>query len=121
MKMEPKNPVYVKMGYDESLESKKEILSTEVSLLNLIKSVKAYHYVRLEELKIKSEIYKAIKELNLTMRKTKATFPFLKIPETRTKKEIPIAREEKMPQEKVSSSLDLELQDIQNRLAALSR
>jgi hypothetical protein len=119
--MEQKNPVYVKMGYDESLESKKNILSTEVSLLNLIKSVKAYHSIKLDELKIKSEIYKAIKELNLTMRKTKSVFPFLKIPEIKQKREAPIAKEVKMPQEKAKNSLDLELQDIQNRLAALSR
>jgi hypothetical protein len=118
--MEQKNPVYVKMGYDESLDSKKNILSTEVSLLNLIKSVKAYHSVRLHELKIKAEIYRAIKELNLTMRKTKAAFPFLKIPE-KQKRETPITREIKMPEQKANNSLDLELQEIQNRLASLSR
>ena len=114
--MEQKNPVYVKMGYDESLESKKSLLSTEVSLLNLIKSLKAYHSIRIEEFKIKAAIYKAIKELNLTMRKTKSTFPFLKLPE-RAKKENLILRE--IPKGRTDNNLELELQEIQKKLASL--
>jgi hypothetical protein len=116
--MEQKNPVYVKMGYDESLESKKNILSTEVSLLNLIKSIKAYHYIQLQELKIKAEIYKTIKELNLTMRKTKSAFPFFKIPETKSRREISVTREV-ITKEKVDNNLESELREIQNRLASL--
>ncbi len=116
--MEQKNPVYVKMEYSESIESKKNILSTEVSLLNLIKYLKAYHSVKLEELKIKAGIYKAIKELNLTMRKTKSTFPFLKIPE-KNKKENLTLREVRAPKEKVDNNLESELQEIQERLRNL--
>ncbi|VVB83258.1 Uncharacterised protein [uncultured archaeon] len=116
--MEQKNPVYVKMEYSESIESKKNILSTEVSLLNLIKSLKEYHSIRLEELKIKAQIYKAIKELNLTMRKTKSTFPFLKIPEKNKKENLPL-REARVPKEKVDNNLESELQEIQEKLRNL--
>jgi hypothetical protein len=119
--MEQKNPVYVKMEYDESLESKKNLLNTEVSLLNLIKSLKSYHAVRLEEMKIKANIYKAIRELNLTMRKTKSAFPFFKIPETKSRKEIPSQKEIKIIKEKTDNSLESELREIQERLASLNR
>lgn len=117
--MEQKNPVYVKMGYDESLDSKKNLLSTEVSLLNLIKSINAYHSIRLEELKIKAGIYRAIKELSLTMRKTKSSFPFFKVPENKSKKENLMQKEIKVPKEKVDNNLESELQEIQEKLRNL--
>jgi hypothetical protein len=119
--MEQKNPVYVRMDYNESLESKKNLLNTEVSLLNLIKSLKAYHSIRLEEMKIKAGIYKAIRELNLTMKKTKSSFPFFKIPEVKSRKEIPIEKEIKFTKEKTDNSLESELKEIQERLASLNR
>ena len=119
--MEQKNPIYVRIDYNESLESKKNLLTTEVSLLNLIKSLKAYHSVRIEELKIKAGIYKAIRELNLTMKKTKSAFPFFKIPEIKSRKEIPTQKEVRMPKEKIDNNLEMELQEIQKRLASLSR
>ena len=117
--MEQKNPVYVKMEYDESLESKKNLLSTEVSLLNLLKSLKAYHSIKSDELKIKANIYKAIRELNLNMRKTRASFPFIKLPE-KQKREISVSKEIKVKKERIDNDLELELQEIQNRLASLN-
>lgn len=118
--MEEKNPVYLKLEYDESIESKKDILSSEMLLLNLIKSIKSYHSIRLEELKIKAGIYKAVKELNLTIKKTKSSFPFLKIPE-KAKRENLGKKEVIQQRGKTDNSLDLELQEIQKRLASISR
>ena len=119
--MEQKNPVYVRMDYNESLDSKKDVLNAEVSLLNLIRSLKNYHSVRLEEMKIKAGIYKAIRELNLTMKKTKSAFPFFKIPEVKSRKEIPVQKEIKLTREKTDNSLESELREIQERLASLNR
>jgi len=114
--MTKENPVYFKLEYSESIESKKDILSTEVSLLNLIKYLKRYNSLRTEEFKVKSQIYGAIKKMNLNMRKTQSSFPFLKIPnvikrDNITKKEI--------PKEKFDQDLESELREIQNRLASL--
>jgi len=116
--MEQKNPVYIRLEYDESIESKKDVLSSEVLLLNLVKSIKNYHSIRLEELKIKAGIYKAVKGLNLTIKKTKSSFPFLKIPE-KVKRENINGKEIKVPKEKIDRDLDSEVRQIQERLRNL--
>ncbi len=113
--MEEKNPIYLKLEYDESIESKKDLLSSQMLLLNLIKSIKAYHSIRLEELKIKTQIYKAVKELNLTIKKTKSSFPFLKIPE-KAKRENINQKEMTPVRGKTDNNLELELQEIQKKL-----
>lgn len=113
--MEEKNPVYLKLEYGESVESKKDILSSEVLLLNLVKSIKTYHSIRLEELKVKAGIYKAVKELNLTIKKTKSSFPFLKIPE-KIKRANLNGNEIKPSKEKIDKDLDSEVREIQERL-----
>lgn len=113
------NPVYVKLKYNEGVESKKDILSTEVSLLNGIKIIQRYNFVRTEEFKIKSRIFKAIKELNLTIRKTQSTFPFLKLPDKIRKKnqedDIEIIRKE------ADQDLESELRNIQEKLIQLNQ
>ena len=75
--MKEENQVYVQIGYDESLASKKEILSSEISLLNLMKVIKRYDALRLEELKVKSKIRKEIKLLGTKTREVQSSFPFL--------------------------------------------
>ena len=71
------NPVYIRLEYDESLESKRDLLSSEMSFLNILRAIKRYNALREEELRIKSEMYKMIRELDASIKKTKASFPFL--------------------------------------------
>jgi len=118
--MAKENPVYFKLGYDESVESKKDILSTEVSLLNLIKSIKKYESIRIEEFKIKSQISKAVKKLNLDMRQTQSSFPFLNIPKI-IKKEDYQKKEIRTTKDKFDNNLENELKEIQDKLASLGR
>jgi hypothetical protein len=117
--MTKENPVYFKLEYDESIESKKDILSAEFSLLNLIKSIKKYQSIRAEEFRIKNEIHKAVKKLNLDIRKTQSSFPFIKL-SGRTKKE-DYTKKEKTQKIEFNKDLESELREIQNRLASLSR
>jgi hypothetical protein len=119
--MVAENPVYFKLEYDESLESKKDILYSEISLLNLLKIIKKYNTIRSEELKIKSQVYTSIKELNLAMKKMKSSLPFLKIPEKEKreelKKEVDITRK----REDFDYDLKSQLQEIQNKLDFLNQ
>ncbi|MCL5018635.1 MAG: hypothetical protein M1416_02635 [Candidatus Pacearchaeota archaeon] len=115
--VEEENPVYFRVGYYESLESKKQILSSEMSFLNIIKIARRYNSLRKEELEIRGKIYKAIKELDLALRKTKASFPFLKIPET--PKRVEIRREVTAPRKDFDESLEMELRKIQEKLKSI--
>ena len=117
--MEQKSPVYFKIEYENSIDSKKEVLSTEVSLLNLLKTIKRYHAIRIEELKIKTEISRSIKHLDSYIKRSKSSFPFFKVPKTKRKEYIPL--ETKMPLEKEDTDLETELKAIQEKLNSLNR
>lgn len=117
---EEKNPVYIRFGYDESIESKKEILSSEMSLLNIMKIMRRYNFLKNEELKMKSQIYKMIKDLNIAVRKTRTSFPFLKIPQKAKREEV-ISKDITITREHFDADLEAQLRDIQERLKSIGR
>ncbi len=118
------NPVYIKLEYDESLKSKKNLLSSEMSLLNIIKIMSRYNALRLEELKLKSEMYRAVKDLDSSMKKARASFPFLKIPE-RAKREEIIKRENieetEIRKRVFDEDLESQLKNIQDKLRLIGK
>lgn len=119
------NPVHLKLGYYESLEAKRDLLSSEMSFLNLLKIMKRYNALRLEEMRLKSELYKAIRELDLSLKKTKSSFPFIKIPESAKREEIvkreTFSRQIKPTREILDENLESQLKSIQDKLRAIGR
>ena len=115
--MENENPVYVRLEYYESLESKRDILSSEKYLLNMLKIIKRYNAIRQSELKIRTQMHKTIKEIDAAVKKTKSSFPFLDIPEMvkreELRKEVDIARGN------FDADLEVQLKEIQKRLDSL--
>jgi Fe2+ transport system protein B len=113
------NPVYLRLGYNEALESKREVLSSEILLLNMIKTIKRYNALKEEEFGLKVQLYKLVKELGMSVRKTKATFPFVKVPEKIKEKE---AGEKRIvAKEKLDEDLETQLRKIQERLKSIGR
>jgi len=119
--MAEENPVYVKFGYSESAGAKIDLLSSEMSLLNILKIAKRYDSLREKELEIKSNIYKNIKKLDLAMKKTKAVFPFINIPKNIKRKELNKKETKIITEENVDEGLESQLNDIQERLKSISR
>ena len=116
------NPIYFKLGHYESIESKKDLLILESSFLNILKMMRGYNLLRTEELKIKSEILNAVRKLNLSMKRTKAIFPFLEIPERLKRKEIiriEPQKEIKPVEDVLEDDIEIQLRDIQSRLRSL--
>jgi len=113
--MTTENSVYLRLENPEARSSKKDILSTEISLLNIIKSIKNYKELREEEFVLRAQIYKLIKEMNLTIRKTRSSFPFIKLPEKQKIEEIKV-KERKKIERKEDSDLEFQLREIQERL-----
>jgi len=119
------NPIYLKFRYDESIKSKRDLLISESSLLSILKIMYRYNLLRTEELTIKSGMYKAIRELDASIKKTKSIFPFLEIPERIKRKEVkeiikmePV-KEIKPTREDLEEDLESQLQNIQARLKSL--
>ncbi|VVB82315.1 Uncharacterised protein [uncultured archaeon] len=121
MVRESPNPVYVKLEYNESLESKKDLLSSEISFLNLIKIMRRYNALRQEEFLIKLKIDRSLKALDLAVKKTKSTFPFLKIPKQARREEINKKEIVTINKESFDRDLESQLRDIQERLISIGR
>jgi helix-turn-helix protein len=116
--MANENPVYLKLEYEESLESKKDILSLEISFLNVLKIIKQFDFLREQELNFKIQLYKQVQQLSLLLRKTKSTFPFFKVPhavQQESEKREVITKEKN-----IDRDLESQLRDIQEKLRAIS-
>lgn len=105
--MEPENPIYLKLDYNESISSKKDILSLEVSLLRLIKLRKTYHLLEEEEFQIKLNICAELKELEKNVNKVASSLPKLKLSEKIKSKN----KEIKEKMEKEASEANSEVQE----------
>ncbi len=117
--MKEENLINVKLEYGEALQSKKDILSSEMNLLRIAKALKNYHILRTKELKSKSKLHRRLKEIITNIGKMQTTLPKLKIPKILQKnKEIaePVVKEKKY-----DDYLESELQEIQKKLKSIGK
>jgi len=113
--MTTENSVYLRLESPEARSSKKDILSAEISLLNIIKSIKNYKQLREEEFILRMQMYKLIKETNLAIRKTRSSFPFIRLPEKQKIEELKVKEKNKIEM-KEDMDLEFQLREIQERL-----
>jgi len=123
--MTSENLIHLKLEYKEALQLKKDILSTEMSILKITKIIRSYGYFRLEELKLKMILHKKIREVKINIGKLQKILPKLKVPEIlRRKKEIETVKVIKLEKRKKAyndDSLEEQLQEIQNKLKELQK
>jgi hypothetical protein len=115
------NLIHIKLGYGEALQTKRDILSSQMTLLRIAKAIRGYGIYRSEELELKLVLYKKIKELKMNLGKLQKTLPKPKIPDI-LKKE---GQEKTEPKSKKTKSpergIEEQLQEIQKRLNELQR
>lgn len=118
--MKNENLIHVKLEYEEALQSKRDVLSSEMNLLRIAKTIKNYHLLRTEELKIKSKLYRRIKEVIANIKKMQITLPTLKIPEILKKdKEVEEPKKVQVKEKQYDDSLESQLQEIQEKLKSI--
>ncbi len=120
--MSSENLIHVKLEYEEALQSKKDLLSSEIGLLNVAKEIKKYQILRSDELGIKLRLHRKIKELKTNLIKLQQILPKIKIPEILSGGREEFESETKKPEvEKRAhdSSLEAQLKEIQERLRQL--
>ena len=118
------NLIHVKLEYEEAVQSKKEIFSSEINLLKIVKNIKKYQLLRTEELKIKTKVLKKLKETNINIKKLQTNLPKIKIPEKLKKQgeeksdkiELKL---EKIKEKHYDSDLESQLKEIQEKLNAI--
>jgi len=113
------NIIHIKLEYEEALEAKREILSSEIGLIKIVKIMKRYELLRNEELRLKTKLKRKSAEFNIEMRKLQRDLPEMQMPESikRLEKEhnVPVKRE------KQERDLEFELHEIQDKLNSLQK
>tara|TARA_Y100000310_G_scaffold343363_1_gene450623 strand:- start:1962 stop:2288 length:327 start_codon:yes stop_codon:yes gene_type:complete len=66
---------HVKLNYDEALNAKKQLLSAELNILNIIKRLKNYKLLRKKEFTTKSKLKTATTSLKSKVNLIISTFP----------------------------------------------
>lgn len=125
--MKEENFIYVKLDYKESLNSKKDILSSEANTLNLARTLRRYCLLRKEEFKLKIHLHSRIKEILNNLKKLEINLPKIKIPEV-LKEHLPEGTEieeiedriEKAKKKEYNSDIESQLNEIKNRLKILA-
>jgi len=112
------NLIHVKIEYREAIQAKKDILASQMNLLKILNSIKKYHILRSNELKIKTRTHRKLKEANTNIRKLQITLPKIKIPEILKKN-----KDANEPLKEIkgtfNNSIESQLQDIQKKLQAI--
>ena len=120
--MKNENLIHVKLEYEEALQSKKDILSSEMNLIRIIRIIRQYRLLRLKELKTKSKLHQKIKDITANIKKMQTILPKIKIPKI-LKKEKTAKEPEKLQIEEKPYDKDLEkqLRDIQDKLKSINK
>ena len=120
----------LKFNYDEALNSKRDILYSQRSLITIAKIIKNYLSLKDQELNVKLELHKKLRETSTGIRKLQKLIPDVKIPkilrkegyegEEDKKEEFrkPI-KKEKYPV--YDNDIESQLQEIQGKLQNLQK
>lgn len=107
--MKNENLLHVKLEYEESIQSKKDIISSEINLLRVIEAIKKYNILRKKELELKPKLYEKIRAITTNIKNLEKSLPKLKKAQPVTKKE----KEKKIFHDK---NLEAQLQELQEKL-----
>jgi hypothetical protein len=120
--MTTENPIHIRLEYREALQSKKDILSYQMSLLRIAKTVKSYKDSRAREIELKLTLLRKMRELKVATGQLNKTLPKPKMPEilkgNYPETEHKSARVKSQLKEK-GSNLEEQLSEIQRKLNQL--
>lgn len=118
--------IHLRFQNIEAKRAKKDILSSEISLLKISKAIKNYQVLRIEELKRKEKIQSKMKTIKSDLTKLHKLLPKIKMPKI-LKKEEEKQKETKIPEKKkikdveTYGTIEDQLRNIQERLQALNQ
>ncbi|MEK6898277.1 MAG: hypothetical protein AABX28_02865 [Nanoarchaeota archaeon] len=121
--MKNENLIHLKFEYTEALESKKDILLVEKSLMILSGTIKDYSSLKVKEINVKQKLYGKIRESIVEIKKLQKSVPQVEMPALKnedniSKKEI-VQKNAKMKNK--DNSIESQLNEIQRKLRALNQ
>jgi hypothetical protein len=106
---------HIKLGYEEALSAKKQLLSSELNVLQTVRNLKNYSLLRKGELSEKNRLGASLSSLKAKINLLQSTLPkeelHSKIGKT--------SKRRKNLKDKETTEITDELEDIQARLAKL--
>ena len=120
--MSNENLIHIKLEYGEALESKRDVLASEVALLKILKRINTYRVYRTREFELKLALNKKIKELKTNFGSLQRILPALKIPKL-LNKDADFGEKKTVKVSNIVKDLTIEgqLQEIQRKLDELQR
>lgn len=109
--------IHIKLEREEALESRRDMLASQITLLKILKKINGYRAYRAREFELKLKFYTKVKELKTSLGNLEKALPKLKIPRILKKQE----HEEKRVQKTEIHDLSIEgqLKEIQRKLDEL--
>jgi len=124
--------IHIKLDYEEAIQSKMDTLSSQMDLLEIVKAIKKYRVLRVEELKLKVRLHRTLRETNTLLRKLEKNLPHVEMPEV-LEKEREIKREikkirhsktevriKKAKEDQYDSNIESQLKQLQKKLDQLN-
>jgi hypothetical protein len=104
---------YIQIGYKEAIEAKKQILSSEINILNITKKISSYKKIRKSEIIKKTKLKRAIKHNIAIINSLSREMPEVESSRTAPKKENKLEINKK-------KSIENELAEIRRKLDSLN-
>ena len=125
--MKKEELVHIKLEHEESVNVKRDILNAEADLLRVIRSIRKYKKLRLDELNLRLKFYIKLKLLKKEASRLQYVLPKIKIPDIlkREKIEEPEAPKKIIDKKEIPRkgreefTLEEELRSIQEKLKVL--
>jgi hypothetical protein len=126
--MKEESIFHIKIDYEEAVQSKKDLLSSEKDFLNVLKTIRKYNLLRKEELNNKLRMQNKIRDLKANLTRINNILPKIKVPDFLKKKNVPekeeieeksIKVETKVKEATEEDDLEIQLKEIQERLRKL--
>lgn len=110
--------IHIKFDYGEALQSKRDLLYVEKSLMTITTRMEKYLSLRIEELKTRLNLHKESKELAASIRKIQRNMPQVKFSK-KSEEEEKETKVQKVEKKKYDESVESQLMEIQKKLNRL--
>jgi hypothetical protein len=128
--MNSEQVIHIKLESNEALNSKRQVLNTESSLLKLKGAIQRYHKLRSNELKQKARLQRTLKEYVAEINKLSILLPQIKIPrklqedyveekQVHSFPKLSSAKREFPQESKYDNKIESQLREIQAKLNSL--
>lgn len=112
---------YIKYDYPEFISARKELLSSEINLINIISKINRYKMLRDNEQTFKKGIKEEIQNLKTKLKQIKSCFPEDEMKRIAQSHEKKAKKTKKQKREiSISKTLEKELEDIRIKLKKLA-